>query len=156
LGRAKEDLERACLQINKTYSGKIAGAWVSVNKALVTRSSAVIPIIPLYVSCLFKVMKELGLHEGCIEQMVRLYKDRLYADADSAKTPVDSDGRIRIYDYEMREDVQTAVKESMKSVTQENVYAVTDVESFKHDFLEVHGFDVEGVDYDADVDPVGS
>jgi enoyl-[acyl-carrier protein] reductase/trans-2-enoyl-CoA reductase (NAD+) len=99
-------------------------------------------------------MKQMGLHEGCIEQMARLYKDRLYADSDPAKTPVDSDGRIRIDDLEMREDVQAAVRERMKSVTQENVYAETDVEGFKHDFLEVHGFDVEGVDYNADVDPV--
>ena len=154
LGRAKEDLERAYREINKTYAGKIAGAWVSVNKALVTRSSAVIPIIPLYVSCLFKVMKEMGLHEGCIEQMVRLYKDRLYASSDPARTPVDSEGRIRIDDLEMREDVQAAVKERMKSVTAENVFKETDLEGFKHDFLEAHGFDVEGVDYEAEVDPL--
>jgi len=154
IGKAKEDLERACAEINKTYAGKIAGAWVSVNKALVTRSSAVIPIIPLYVSCLFKVMKDMGIHEGCIEQIVRLYRDRLYAaeSGDPEMVPVDRKGRIRIDDWEMREDVQKAVMKKMAKVTQENVFSETDVEGFKHDFLEAHGFDVPGVDYNADVE----
>jgi enoyl-[acyl-carrier protein] reductase/trans-2-enoyl-CoA reductase (NAD+) len=155
IGRAKEDLERACVEINKMYAEprKIGGAWISVNKALVTRSSAVIPIIPLYISCLFKVMKDMGLHEGCIEQIVRLYRDRLYAaeSGDPEMVPVDRRGRIRIDDWEMREDVQKATMEKMKNVTPENVYDVTDVAGFKHDFLEAHGFDVEGVDYAADV-----
>jgi len=143
IGKAKEDLERACREINKKFAvqGKINGAWVSVNKALVTRSSAVIPIIPFYISCLFKVMKEMGLHEGCIEQIVRLYRDRLYT-ADGS-VPVDSEGRIRMDDWEMREDVQNAVREKMKAVTPENVFAETDVAGFKHDFMEAHGFDVE-------------
>jgi enoyl-[acyl-carrier protein] reductase/trans-2-enoyl-CoA reductase (NAD+) len=120
-----------------------------VNKALVTRSSAVIPVIPLYLSCLFRVMKEMGLHEGCIEQIVRLYRDRLYApaSADPTKMPVDSEGRIRIDDWEMREDVQKAVAEKMKIVTPENVFTETDVSGLRHDFLEAHGFDVDGVDY---------
>ena len=150
IGRAKEDLERAARNIQKKYSGKIAGAWISVNKALVTRSSAVIPVIPLYVSCLFKVMKEMGLHEGCIEQMVRLYKDRLYAGA----VPCDSEGRIRIDDWEMRSDVQAAVTARMKIVTQENMLDETDVAGFRHDFLEAHGFDAEGIDYSLDVNPM--
>jgi enoyl-[acyl-carrier protein] reductase/trans-2-enoyl-CoA reductase (NAD+) len=155
IGRAKEDLERACAEINKNYTEtrKIAGAWISVNKALVTRSSAVIPIIPLYISCLFKVMKEMGLHEGCIEQMARLFRDRLYAaeSGDPEMVPVDRKGRIRIDDWEMRQDVQKAVMEKMKNVTPENVFAETDVAGFKHDFLEAHGFDITGVDYRADV-----
>ena len=151
IGKAKEDLERACREINKKFAahGKIGGAWVSVNKVLVTRSSAVIPIIPFYISCLFKVMKEMGLHEGCIEQIVRLYRGCLYT-ADGS-VPVDSEGRIRIDDWEMREDVQKTVKEIMKIVTPENVFAETDVAGFKHDFLEAHGFDVAGINYDADV-----
>jgi len=154
IGKAKEDLERACREINAQYAaqGKIAGAWVSVNKALVTRSSAVIPIIPLYISCLFKVMKEMGIHEGCIEQITRLYRDRLYAADDLSQTPVDSEGRIRLDDWEMRDDVQKAVMEKMNSVTGDNVFTETDVAGFKHDFLEAHGFDVEGIDYNADVD----
>ena len=153
IGKAKEDLERAAAEINKAYAhtGKIAGAWVSVNKALVTRSSAVIPIIPLYVSCLFKVMKEKGLHEGCIEQIVRLYRDRLYAaeSGDPEMVPVDRKGRIRIDDWEMRTDVQKAVMEKMKRVNPDNVHEETDVAGFKHDFLAAHGFDIEGVDYEA-------
>jgi enoyl-[acyl-carrier protein] reductase/trans-2-enoyl-CoA reductase (NAD+) len=159
IGKAKEDLERACDAINKTYAepGKIAGAWVSVNKAVVTRSSAVIPIIPLYISCLFRVMKEKGFHEGCIEQIVRLYRERLYSaeSGDPEMVPVDRKGRIRIDDWEMREDVQKAVMEKMALVTPENVYKETDVAGFKHDFLEAHGFDMEGVDYSADVDLSG-
>ena len=155
IGRAKEDLERACREINKKLTANGGRAWVSVNKALVTRASAVIPIIPFYVSCLFKVMKEQGLHEGCIEQIVRLYKDRLYAagSADPAKVPVDGEGRIRLDDWEMREDVQRETVERMRTATEETVFDLADVAGFKHDFLEVHGFDVAGVDYDADVDP---
>ncbi|MCL2211031.1 MAG: trans-2-enoyl-CoA reductase family protein [Treponema sp.] len=151
IGKAKEDLERACRDINKkfTETKKISGSWISVNKALVTRASSVIPIIPLYISSLFKVMKDMKLHEGCIEQIERLYRDRLYT-ADG-KVPTDSENRIRIDDWEMRDDVQKAVVEKMKNVTAENVYAQTDIAGVKHDFLEVHGFDVEGVDYDADI-----
>jgi enoyl-[acyl-carrier protein] reductase/trans-2-enoyl-CoA reductase (NAD+) len=163
IGRAKEDLERACTEINKKYGDrgakKIAGAWVSVNKGLVTRSSAVIPVIPFYISCLFKVMKEKGLHEGCIEQITRLYRDKLYAPGaaeDPRKTPVDGEGRIRIDDWEMREDVQQAVLALMEKVTEENVFETTDIAGFKHDFMEANGFDVEGVNYEQDVDPSGS
>ena len=154
IGRAKEDLERACRDINRTYAGKIARAWVSVNKALVTRASAVIPVIPLYVSCLFKVMKERGLHEGCLEQIVRLYRERLYApgSGDPAKVPVDEAGRIRLDDWEMRDDIQRATLERMNATTEDNVFDETDLAGFRHDFMEVHGFDVEGVDYDAEVD----
>jgi len=155
IGQAKKDLERACREINKKFkdSKKIAGAWVSVNKALVTRASAVIPIIPFYISCLFKVMKDMGLHEGCIEQITRLYRDFLYSPAaakDAGAVPVDNENRIRIDDWEMRDDVQKAVIKRMDMVTPENVFTETDINGFKHDFLEAHGFDVKGVDYDAD------
>jgi len=148
IGKAKEDLERACRDINKKYfnQGKSGGAWISVNKALVTRSSAVIPIIPLYISSLFKVMKNMGIHEGCIQQITRLYRDFLFTN--DGKVPVDSENRIRIDDWEMREDVQKAVSDLIKEVTQENVFEKTDLAGFKHDFLETHGFDVEGVIYD--------
>ncbi|GHU92422.1 trans-2-enoyl-CoA reductase [NADH] [Spirochaetia bacterium] len=157
IGRAKEDLERAGRAINQKFAGTQRHAWISVNKALVTRASAVIPIIPFYVSCLFKVMKEKGLHEGCIEQIVRLYQDRLYtpeAIGNPAKVPTDSEGRIRIDDWEMQDDVQKATLEQMDSVTDGNILTATDVEGFKHDFLEAHGFDVSGVDYELDVDPL--
>ncbi|MCL2205077.1 MAG: trans-2-enoyl-CoA reductase family protein [Treponema sp.] len=157
IGRAKEDLERACREINKKHAGTIAGAWVSVNKALVTRASAVIPIIPFYVSTLFKVMKEMGLHEGCIEQIVRLYKDRLYtaeAVADAGKTLTDSENRIRIDDWEMREDVQKETAARMEKATDQTLTELADVAGFRSDFMEVHGFEVPGVDYEADVNPL--
>ena len=140
IGKDKEDLERASLEINKKHK-----AWVSVMKALVTRSSAVIPIIPLYISCLFKVMKEMDLHEGCIEQIVRLYRDRLYTG--SGSVPVDGENRIRLDDWEMRDDVQKATVERMGRVTAENVFTETDVAGFKQDFMEAHGFEVAGVNY---------
>jgi enoyl-[acyl-carrier protein] reductase/trans-2-enoyl-CoA reductase (NAD+) len=152
IGRAKQDLERAAKAINKNIGRNVA--WVSVNKAVVTRASAVIPIIPFYISCLFKVMKEMKLHEGCIEQICRLYKERLYtkeAAGDAAKIPVDSGGRIRIDDWEMREDVQKAVAAQMANVTEENIFSESDIAGFKHDFLEAHGFDIAGINYDSDV-----
>ncbi|MDR2486058.1 MAG: trans-2-enoyl-CoA reductase family protein [Treponema sp.] len=158
IGRAKEDLERAGKAIRRRFSNTRGGAWVSVNKALVTRASAVIPIIPFYVSCLFKVMKEKLLHEGCIEQMARLFRDRLYIDAaysDPAEVPVDSEGRIRLDDWEMRADVQRETAAAMDIAVEENIFTFTDVAGFKHDFLEAHGFDVPGVDYEAGVDPSG-
>jgi enoyl-[acyl-carrier protein] reductase/trans-2-enoyl-CoA reductase (NAD+) len=159
IGRAKEDLERAGQAINKRLSqalGPRARAWVSVNKAVVTRASVVIPIIPFYISCLFKVMKEQGLHEGCIEQIVRLYQDRLYlgeALEDPRKVPIDEEGRIRIDDWEMREEVQQKTLARMETITEETLFTASDVAGFKHDFLEAHGFDVSGIDYEADTDP---
>ena len=158
IGRAKEHLEKTSHVLHDRLSKTGGAAWVSVNKALVTRASAVIPIIPLYISSLFKVMKEKGLHEGCVEQLTRLYRDRLYtADAaqDATKVGVDSERRIRIDDWEMRDDVQRETKERMDKINEENLYSLADVEGFKHDFLEAHGFDVPGVDYEADVDPSG-
>jgi enoyl-[acyl-carrier protein] reductase/trans-2-enoyl-CoA reductase (NAD+) len=163
IGRAKEDLERAGRAINERFArerqlsgGPARRAWVSVNKALVTRASVVIPVIPLYVSCLFKVMKEKGLHEGCIEQIIRLYRDRLYTPEgarDPAAVPVDGEGRIRLDDWEMREDVQKETVSLMETVTEENIFAVSDIGGFKHDFLEVHGFDIPGIDYERETDP---
>ncbi|MDR1251903.1 MAG: trans-2-enoyl-CoA reductase family protein [Treponema sp.] len=167
IGRAKEDLERAAKAINGSFargccpgccpgSSPARRAWVSVNKALVTKASAVIPIIPFYVSCLFKVMKEKGLHEGCIEQIVRLYKDRLYSPegiSDPGKIAVDGEGRIRLDDWEMREDIQKETLARMETVTEENIFTASDINGFKHDFLEAHGFDVPGIDYEAGIDP---
>jgi enoyl-[acyl-carrier protein] reductase/trans-2-enoyl-CoA reductase (NAD+) len=157
IGRAKEDLERAAGEINKKIAdGGAKRAWVSVNKALVTRASAVIPIIPLYISCLFKIMKEKGLHEGCIEQITRLFRERLYtpeAASDPKKTLTDAEGRIRIDDFEMRDDVQQAANALLNTITEENIMTKADAAGFKHDFLEAHGFDVAGIDYEKDVDP---
>jgi enoyl-[acyl-carrier protein] reductase/trans-2-enoyl-CoA reductase (NAD+) len=151
IGQAKKDLERASAAINERLLGRGGGAWVSVNKAVVTRASAVIPIIPFYISCLFKVMKEKGIHEGCIEQIVRLYRDRLYAGGGAV--PLDTERRIRLDDWEMRGDVQNEVAARMERITGETVDAEADRAGFKHDFLEAHGFDVDGVDYSAEIDP---
>lgn len=151
IGRAKEDLERAAKAIN-ARAGKVC-AFVSVNKAVVTRASAVIPVIPLYISCLFKVMKAKKLHEGCIEQIIRLFRERLYtteAAKDPSKTECDGEGRIRIDDWEMREDVQSEVAAMMKSGA-----ANSDIPGYRHDFLEAHGFDVAGVDYGVEVKTEG-
>jgi enoyl-[acyl-carrier protein] reductase/trans-2-enoyl-CoA reductase (NAD+) len=158
IGRAKDHLEKTSHALNARLSKTGGGAWLSVNKALVTRASAVIPVISLYISVLFKVMKEKSLHEGCIEQLVRLYRDRLYtaaAAADAAKVAVDANRRIRIDDWEMRDDVQRETKARMDRINDDNSTRLADVAGFKHDFLEVHGFDVSGVDYEADVDPAG-
>lgn len=158
IGRAKEHLEKTAKELDAALRSGGGGAWVSINKAVVTRSSAVIPIISLYISSLFKVMKGMGLHEGCQDQLVRFYKERLYAPGASTevtKVPVDASHRIRIDDWEMREDVQAAVSELMRKITDDNVAALADVAGFRHDFLETHGFDVAGIDYEADVNTAG-
>ena len=150
IGTAKLDLEKAALDLDKELKSSVGGgAYISVNKGLVTRSSAVIPIISLYLSILFKVMKEKGTHEGCIEQMERLFAERLYT-ADGT-VPTDSEHRIRIDDLELADDVQKKCLESMKSVTQENLRELCDLEGYKHDFLAANGCDIAGVDYDKDV-----
>lgn len=137
----------------KETSGKLAGllgeavggsAWLSVNKAVVTQASAAIPVVPLYMSLLFRVMKEKGLHEGCIEQMERLFADHLCRPAGPT---VDSDGLIRLDDREMREDVQRAVAELWPDVETSNLTELTDFAGFKRDFNALFGFGVEGVDY---------
>lgn len=149
IGKAKEDLERTAHELTKRLSSRGGAAYVSVNKAVVTRSSAVIPVVPLYISILFKVMKAKGLHEGCIEQMYRLFAERLYA---GASVPVDGEGRIRLDDLEMREDVQREVQSLMSGVTTETLAKIADVTGYQRDFFQIHGFDVDGVDYTADVE----
>ena len=154
IGEAKKDLEATALNLNDQLSSALGGAaFVSENKGLVTRSSAVIPIISLYLSIMFKVMKEKGTHEGCIEQMERLFAERLYTGENSAAgtPPTDSEHRIRIDDWEMAEDVQAEIAKRMAVVTEENLSELADMEGYKHDFLAINGFDVTGVDYEADV-----
>ena len=154
IGRAKEDLEATAIELSKKLSADLGGAaYVSVNKGLVTRSSAVIPIISLYLSVLFKVMKAKGTHEGCIEQMERLFAERLYTGANSApgKVPIDEENRIRVDDWEMQDDVQAEVDRLMANVSNDNLAEICDLDGYKHDFYATNGFDVEGVDYNADV-----
>ena len=159
IGQAKKDLEQAGLDLDKEMNAALGGnAYVSVNKGLVTRSSAVIPIISLYLSILFKVMKEKGTHEGCIEQMERLFAERLYTGADNSAgtVPVDGEHRIRIDDWELEPDVQKEVEKRMAAVTNENLAELGDLAGYKHDFLATNGFDVDGVDYTRDVAKMNS
>ncbi|KGE71376.1 enoyl-ACP reductase FabV [Spirochaeta lutea] len=150
IGKAKEHLERSAGEITQTLSDIQGEAYVSVNKALVTRASAVIPVVPLYLALLFKVMKEKGIHEGCIEQMDRLFRDRL----GKKPVPVDEEGRIRMDDWEMRQDVQDRVNELWPQVTSESIRELGDLEGYNQDFLAIHGFGRADVNYDEDVSTV--
>lgn len=150
IGEAKKDLEARAGNINKALSAIGGNAYVSVNKGLITRSSAVIPVIAQYLGCLFKVMKEKGTHEGCIEQMERLFTQRLFTE--DKKVPVDSENRIRIDDWELAADVQAKIDEYMAKITPENVTEYIDLEGIRHDFLMINGFDVPGVDYEKEVE----
>jgi enoyl-[acyl-carrier protein] reductase / trans-2-enoyl-CoA reductase (NAD+) len=150
IGRAKDHLEATVRQLDAGLRPHGGRALVSVNKGLVTQSSSAIPVVPLYISLLFAVMKEKGLHEGTIEQMRRLFTDRLYA---GGEVPVDEEGRVRLDDWEMRADVQAEVERRWREVTSDNVADLADLAGYRHDFLLLFGFGVEGVDYGADVDP---
>ena len=150
IGRAKKDLEECCARIDAALKESHGGsAYVSVNKALVTQASSAIPVVPLYISILYKIMKEKGLHEGCIEQIQRLMADFLYA----GETAVDEAGRIRVDDWEMRDDVQDAVIEPWEKVTSENLNELTDFAGYQGEFLKLFGFGLPGVDYAADTNP---
>lgn len=147
IGRAKDHLEATAFEITKSLADVQGKAFVSVNKALVTQASSAIPVIPLYISLLYKIMKEEGIHEGCIEQIQRLYQDRLYT---NEPVPTDEKGRIRIDDWEMREDVQAKVAKLWLEATTESLSAIGDLPGYKKDFLNLFGFEFEGVDYEAD------
>ncbi|MDE1895001.1 MAG: bifunctional NADH-specific enoyl-ACP reductase/trans-2-enoyl-CoA reductase, partial [Xanthomonadaceae bacterium] len=126
-------------------------AYVGVMKSVVTQASAAIPVIPLYVSIAFKIMKEKGIHENPIEQANRLFHDRLYR-ADGAAPATDDEGRLRLDDWELRDDVQEPCKTLWPTVTTENLREVTDYAGYKHEFLQLFGFDRADVDYDAEVE----
>lgn len=150
IGRAKDHLEATALKLNDQLKTNGGRAYVVVSKGLVTQSSSAIPIVPLYISSLYKIMKEKGIHEGCIEQIYRLFKDRLYA---GGEPQVDEAGRIRIDDWELREDVQAEVVNIWDQVTSDNIYDLTDLEGYRKEFFQLFGFETEGVDYEADVNP---
>ncbi len=152
IGRAKDHLEATAFEITDSLKDINGKAFVSVNKALVTQASSAIPVIPLYISLLYKIMKEEGIHEGCIEQIQRLYSERLYTA--NGEIPVDEVGRIRIDDWEMREDVQAKVAALWEVATTENLSEIGDLAGYKTDFLNLFGFGFEGVDYTADVNEV--
>jgi enoyl-[acyl-carrier protein] reductase/trans-2-enoyl-CoA reductase (NAD+) len=149
IGKAKDHLEASADLISQNLSTIGGKAYVSVNKALVTQASSAIPVIPLYISLLYKLMKEQGLHEGCIEQIQRLYSERLYT---KDGIPTDEKGRIRIDDWEMKSDIQAKIAELWKEADTESLPAMGDLAGYKTDFSNLFGFSVEGVDYTAESD----
>jgi len=150
IGQAKKDVEAACARIQSKLSQCLNGsAFVSVNKALVTQASSAIPVVPLYISVLYKEMKARGTHEGCIEQMQRLFAERLYAET----IEVDDQGRIRVDDWEMTEEIQTAVATAWEKVSTQTIEELTDFAGYQEEFLKLFGFGLDGVDYTADTDP---
>ncbi|MBL8022831.1 MAG: trans-2-enoyl-CoA reductase family protein [Elusimicrobia bacterium] len=151
IGRAKDHLETMALHLNQRLGRTGGRAVVSVNKALVTQASSAIPVMPLYISILYKTMKSRGLHEGCMEQMARLFNDHLYADT---PPPRDEANRIRIDDWEMRADVQNSVARAWDLVNARNVERWTDLAGYKEDFFKLFGFGREGIDELIDVNPI--
>ena len=145
IGQAKKHLYQTADELNEEVDGLLA--YVSVNKAVVTQSSAAIPIVPLYLSLLFKVMKEKGLHEDCIKQMYRLVHDRLCC----KEIPTDQNRLIRVDDYEMKPEVQEAVAKLWDKVSKDNIKEIADLDGYWDEFYEIFGFGIDGVDYDADV-----
>ncbi|GAB2198567.1 enoyl-ACP reductase FabV [Sessilibacter sp. MAH4] len=150
IGKAKEDLDRAAAQMSSKFQGLNGKAHVSVLKALVTQASSAIPVMPLYISILYKVMKEEGTHEGCIEQAYRLFTEGLYTD-----TPrLDDQKRLRMDDRELKPETQAKVEAIWPEVTEENLFELTDYKSYNAEFLKLFGFGVKGVDYDEEVSPL--
>lgn len=149
LGRAKEDLDRAAEAIDKRLAATDGGANVAVLKSVVTQASAAIPVMPLYIAMVYRIMKEKGLHEGTIEQLNRLFGERLYG----GDFVTDDVGRLRLDDWELRDDIQQACKDLWPQVTTENLFEITDYAGYKHDFLKLFGFERADVDYAADVNP---
>ena len=152
IGKAKEHLEDSASAISeKMKAAGCGGAFVSVNKAVVTQASSAIPVVPLYVSMLFKIMEELGTHEGCIEQTSRLFSDRLYGSKEGIE--LDDKGRIRLDDWEMEPEVQSRIVELWPQVCTENLRELTSFDKYQEDFLSLFGFGHPSVDYEAEVDP---
>jgi enoyl-[acyl-carrier protein] reductase/trans-2-enoyl-CoA reductase (NAD+) len=150
IGRAKEDLECTAREMDAELASIGGRALVSVNKAVVTLASAAIPFVPLYIAMLYKVMKDRGTHEGCIEQMSRLFRERLYT---GGPIPVDEMGRIRLDERELDPAVQARMLELSAQVTTENLQQVSDFEGYRKELSRICGFDSPGVNYTADVDP---
>lgn len=148
IGKAKEHLEETAHVLNKQLKNINGRAFVSVNKALVTQASSAIPVVPLYISLLYKIMKEKDIHEGCIEQTYRLFSDFLYEE----NVKVDDKGRIRIDDWEMREDVQKEVMNLWDKINTENVEELTDIEGYRKEFYKLFGFGYHDLDYEKDVE----
>ena len=148
IGAAKQDLDKRVVGIREQLSALGGDARVSVLKAVVTQASAAIPAMPIYLAILFKVMKARGVHEGCIEQIDRLFRERLYGDGE-----VDDAGRLRVDQLELDPAVQAEVAGIWEQINTDNLRTLADFEGYRQEFLQLFGFGVEGVDYDADVDP---
>lgn len=146
IGMAKKDVERAAKAITKNH--ETVNAYVSVNKAVVTQASSAIPVVPLYMSLLFKIMDEKGIGEGCIEQMKRLFEDRLYS---NDGLQLDDENRIRIDDWEMRKDVQEEIARIWPLVDSNSIESMGDLEQYRNDFFRLFGFGFPNVDYEEDV-----
>lgn len=149
LGKAKEDMDRAATSIRDNLSGLNGNANMAVLKSVVTQASAAIPVMPLYIAMGFKVMKSMDIHEGCIEQINRMFRTQLYKDGGA---DLDESARIRMDDWELRDEVQNRVKEVWPDVTSENLFELTDYQGYKDEFLKLFGFGVTGIDYEAEVD----
>lgn len=148
IGRAKDDLEATAGKITENLNSIGGNAYVSINKAVVTQASAAIPVISIYISVLFKVMKEMNIHEGTIEQMYRMLSDRVY----SGNLKLDGKGRICMDDWEMRPEVQARVAKYWAEANNENITEISDVEEYRKEFFRLFGFEFDGVDYGQDVD----
>ncbi len=149
IGHAKLDLEKTAQELNNQFgSGK---AVISINKALVTQASSAIPVVPLYISILYKVMKSKGLHEKCVEQIYRLFADHLCSTDGSQ---FDEKGRIRIDNWEMREDVQAEVVRIWKEITTETIDELADFAGYQKEFYNLFGFDFPEIDYNKDTAPI--
>lgn len=150
IGHAKKDLDKKVIGIREKLVATGGDARVAVLKAVVTQASSAIPIMPLYLSLLFKAMKEDGSHEGCIEQLYRLYTECIYND----NPRLDEEGRLRVDELELRPEIQDKVADAWAQITTENLAELTDFKAYKHEFLRLFGFDIDGVDYEAEVNPV--
>lgn len=150
IGKAKEHLHQTAKKLNEKLKSVHGQALLSVNKALVTQASAAIPVVPLYISLLYKIMKEKGTHEGCIEQIYRLFKTKVYA---STAAERDSEDRIRMDDLEMQADVQQKIAELWPLVSSDNLDLMTDIKGYVTEFHRLFGFEFASVDYQQDVSP---
>ncbi len=148
IGRAKDDLEATAGKIAENLTGIGGNVYVSINKAVVTQASAAIPVISIYISVLFKVMKEMNIHEGTIEQMYRMLNDRVY----SGNLKLDGKGRISMDDWEMRPEVQAQVAKYWAEANNENITEISDIEEYRKEFFRLFGFEFAAVDYSLDVD----
>jgi enoyl-[acyl-carrier protein] reductase / trans-2-enoyl-CoA reductase (NAD+) len=150
LGKAKMDLDRAASELNNKLSATGGSANVAVLKSVVTQASSAIPVMPLYIAMVFKKMREEGVHEGCMQQIYRMFTQRLYK-ADGTAPEVDEENRLRLDDWELREDIQKHCRDLWSSVTNENLFEVADYQEYKDEFIKLFGFGIDSINYDIDV-----